>query len=164
MVAVTPYVSEREHVLVQTRAHTAVLAGAFVLAALSVALLAAAVRAFADGGDPGLVGTLALAASAGLVALTLGRLAVRVWEWDRTVLAVTEEQVLVVRSALRRQTRSVPLRAVERLDVSQTLVGRLLGYGSIMLENGGRRSRLAYVPHPDRVSRLIAAHVRSPEV
>jgi uncharacterized membrane protein YdbT with pleckstrin-like domain len=162
MVAVTPYVSEREHVLVQTRAHTAVLAGAFVLAGLAVALLAVAVRAF-DGTDPGLVGTLALAASAGLVVLTLGRLAVRVWEWDRTVLAVTEEQVLVVRSALRRQTRSVPLRAVERLDVSQTLVGRVLGYGSIMLENGGRRSRLAYVPHPDRVSRLIAAHVRAPQ-
>jgi hypothetical protein len=41
-----------------------------------------------------------LAAAAGLVAVAVGRLAVRVWEWDRTVLAVTEEQILVVRSAL----------------------------------------------------------------
>ncbi len=100
MVAVTPYVSEREHVLVQTRAHTAVLAGAFVLAALSVALLAAAARTF-DGGDPGLVGTLALGASAGLVALSLARLAVRVWEWDRTNARSTPEERARPAGALR---------------------------------------------------------------
>src|SRR4051794_6169789 len=159
MVAVSPYVSDREHVLVQTRAHTAVLTGAFTVATLAVLLLAAAVRLFRHDGEAGVVDTLAVAGAAGLVALTLGRLAVRVWDWDRTVLAVTDEQVLVVRSALTRQLRSVPLRSVERLSVSQTVPGRLLGYGSIVLENEGRRSRLAYVPHPERVTRLIAEHV-----
>ena len=158
MVAVSPDVSEREHVLVQTRAHTAALAGAIVPATLAVALLALAVRAFPGADARTSLGTLALSGSVGLVAVAVGRLAVRIWEWDRTVLAVTDEQILVVRSAVRRHTRSVPLRSVDRLAVTQSLVGRVLGYGSIVVENGGRRSRLAFVPQPDRVSAVISAH------
>jgi uncharacterized membrane protein YdbT with pleckstrin-like domain len=158
MVAVSPHVSEREHVLVQTRAHSAALAGAFLPATAAVALLVLAVRAFPGADARTALGTLALSGAAGLVAVAVARLALRVWEWDRTVLAVTEEQILVVRSAVRRQTRSVPLRTVDGLSVSQSGLGRLLGYGSIVVENGGKRSRLAFVPHPDRVSSLIAAH------
>ena len=160
MVAVSPDLSEREHVLVQTRAHGAALAGAFLTATCAVALLGLAVHAFPGSAARSPLGTPVLAAAAGLVAVAVGRLAVRVWEWDRTVLAVTEEQILVVRSALRRHTRSVPLRSVERLEVTRSVPGRLLGYGSIVVENAGRRSRLAFVPRPERVTSLIAAHVR----
>jgi hypothetical protein len=158
VVAVDPFLSDRERVLVQTRAHTAVLAGAFGAAVLSVALLAVALVAL-DGSDaPRPLRGLPIVAAAVLVAVAVGRLVFRVWEWDRTVLAVTEEQVLIIRCSLRRQTHSVPLASVEGLRVRQSLTGRVLGYGSIVLENGGRRSRLAYVPQPARVSGLITAH------
>jgi len=163
MVVVSPDVSDRERVLVRTRAHTAVLATAFLPATLAVALLALAVRAFPGAEASTTPGTLALSGAAGLAAVTVARLALRVWEWDRTLLAVTDQQILVVKSAVRRETRSVPLRSVERLAVTQGLAGRLLGYGSIVVENSGRRSRLAYVPHPERVSALIAAHAGPPD-
>ncbi len=162
MVVVSPDVSDRERVLVRTRAHTAALATAFLPATLAVALLVTAVRAFPGADASTTPGTLALSGAAGLAAVTVARLALRVWEWDRTLLAVTDQQILVVKSAVRRETRSVPLRTVERLAVTQSLAGRLLGYGSIVVENGGRRSRLAFVPHPDRVSELIGAHAGRP--
>ena len=159
MVAVAPFLSERERVLVQTRAHTVVLWGAFALAVGAVALMAAAVAVLGGRGGLGRVGTVGVAGAALLVAVAVVRLALRVWEWDRTVLAVTDEQVLVVRGLLRRQTHSVPLASVERLRVRQGAAGRLLGYGTIVLENELRRSRLAYVPQAERVSALIAGRV-----
>jgi membrane protein YdbS with pleckstrin-like domain len=158
MVALDAHLATGEHVLVQTRAHTAVLGGVIARAVAAVGLLGAVVALLRRTGHPGPVGSLGALAAGALAVVALARLLVRVWEWDRTVMAVTEKQVVVVSWALRRRTHAVPLGAIRQLRVRQGICGRLLGYGTIVLENAGRSSRLAYVPEPRLVAAAIGAH------
>ncbi len=156
MDAVQPLLSPDEHVLLRTRAHGAVLAGAFLRAGGSLAALAAVVWITGANGVAGEGEWLAIAAAGTLVVTQLLRLVRRVWEWDCTVVAVTEEQLVVVRGSLHRSTETVPLASVEHLGVRQSTMGRLLGYGTIQLSSGRRRNGLAYVPRPERMCALIA--------
>ena len=156
MDAVQHFLSPQEHVLLRTRAHGAMLAGAFLRAGLALAATAAVVAITGRGGVAGEGEWLALVAVAALVATQLARLVRRVWEWDRTELAVTEQQLVVVRGAAHRSTETVPLGAVEHLHVRQTMPGRVFGYGTIHLTSGRRKNGLAYVPRPERVSALIS--------
>jgi uncharacterized membrane protein YdbT with pleckstrin-like domain len=156
--AVQQFLSPDEHVLLRTRAHGAVLAGAFLRAGLSLAAFAAVIWITSANGVAGDGEWLAVLAAGGLVVAMLTRLVRRVWEWDRTVVAVTEEQLVVVRGAVYRSTETVPLAAVEHLRVRQTFMGRLLGYGTIQLSSGRRKNGLAFVPRPERFTALIAGH------
>ena len=130
-----------------TRAHGAVLAGAFLRAGLALAAFAAVVWITSANGVAG-EDRLAILAAGGLVVASLSRLVRRVWDWDRTVVAVTEEQLVVVRGAVFRSTETVPLASIEHLRLRQTFMGRLLGYGTIQLSSGRREDGLAFVPLP----------------
>jgi uncharacterized membrane protein YdbT with pleckstrin-like domain len=55
-----------------------------------------------------------------------------VWEWERTEVLVTSEQVLVEYGLLRRRLAAVDLAGGEPVEVEQGLVGRLLGYGTLV--------------------------------
>jgi membrane protein YdbS with pleckstrin-like domain len=90
--------------------------------------------------------------------VALLRLVRRVWEWDRTLLVVTEGELVVRRGGVRRSEQIVPLAGVVRLRVRRTVVGRLLGYGTIEVAGPGRASRLRFVPRPDEVSAVISAY------
>jgi membrane protein YdbS with pleckstrin-like domain len=158
MDAVQHFLSPSEHVLLRTRAHGAMLAGAFLRAGLSLAALAGVVWVTSRAGFAGEGDWLALGAAGVLVVTQLLRLLRRVWEWDRTQLAVTEQQLVVVRGAAHRSTETVPLAAVEHLHVRQSVAGRVFGYGTIHLSSGRRKNGLAYVPRPERISALISVH------
>ena len=73
----------------------------------------------------------AVAAALLAVAATLALRAV--WRWDRTRFVVTTEKVFVVHGLLRRQAASVPLRGVGAIELEQSLAGRLLGYGTLVV-------------------------------
>lgn len=80
---------------------------------------------------------------AGAVALALGALvALRaVWRWERTRIHVADGRLVVVSGTLRRRTASARGGAVE---VEQTLLGRLLGYGTVI----AGELEVPYVPRP----------------
>ena len=68
-----------------------------------------------------------------LLVVVAALLALRaVWLWERTHLVVTADKLCVVHGTLRRQSSAVRLRAVENLDLEQSLAGRLLGYGTLV--------------------------------
>lgn len=159
MDAVRPLLAPDEHVLVRTRAHGAMLAGAFLRAGAALAGLAAVVWIVSRGGVAGEGEWLALAVAGVVAVAELARLARRAWEWRGTELAVTEAQLVVVRGAVYRSLETVPLAAVDGLRVRQSRPGRLLGYGTIQLSCGRRRNGLAFVPRPERVRELIASQV-----
>jgi uncharacterized membrane protein YdbT with pleckstrin-like domain len=71
----------------------------------------------------------------GAVLMALGALvAVRaVWRWERTRVVVTDEKVFLVQGTWRRRAKAVRLRAVEAVELEQSLPGQLLGYGTVVV-------------------------------
>jgi len=133
--------SEEEQVCFDARRHGVSLArpltGAVVLA-LSGGFLAT--REFPSQ----ILGALLVIAGA-LIALRA------VWRWERTHLVVTTEKVFVVDGTIRRRASAVRLRTVENLGLEQSLLGRLLGYGTIV----AGPLHIEHVPEPKHVYRLV---------
>jgi uncharacterized membrane protein YdbT with pleckstrin-like domain len=90
---------------------------------------------------------------AGAVLMSVGAVVFlrAVWVWHRTRVVVTNEKVFVVHGTWRRRAKAVRLRAVEAVEVDQSLVGRLLGYGTVVVGS----LALDNVAEPKRVCRLL---------
>ena len=133
--------SQEERVCFDARRHGVSLArpltGAVVLA-LSGGLLATREFPFQ------ILGALLVIAGA-LIALRA------VWRWERTHLVVTTEKVFVVDGTIRRRASAVRLRTVENLGLEQSLLGRLLGYGTLV----AGPLHIEHVPEPKDVYLLV---------
>jgi uncharacterized membrane protein YdbT with pleckstrin-like domain len=92
-------------------------------------------------------------AVAGALLMALGALlSLRaVWLWERTRVVITSDKVFVVQGTLRRRATAVRLRAIEAVEVDQSLSGRLLGYGTVVVGP----LALDNVAKPKRVCRLV---------
>ena len=74
-----------------------------------------------------------------------------VWRWERTHLVVTTDKLCLVDGTLRRRSSTVRLRSVENLELDQTLLGRLFGYGTLV----AGPLEIDHVPDPRRLYRLV---------
>jgi len=112
-----------EHVFLDARPH-----GIVLVRPLSRAVLATVV------GGALLAFTWPLAV-AGAALMGVGAVvAVRaVWRWERTRVVVTDEKVFVVHGVVRRRAAAVHLARVGSVEFEQSLPGRLLGYGTVVL-------------------------------
>lgn len=130
-----------ERVCLESRRHGIVLARAFgrsfVLLACGSALLAA--------GLPWSAGGAFLVTTAAVLAL------IAVWRWDRTTVVVTTQKLFVVHGILRRRAAAVRFSRVGAVEVDQSLVGRLLGYGTLVAGD----LEIEFVPQPRRVYALV---------
>lgn len=92
-------------------------------------------------------------AVAGAVLMGLGALvfARAVWAWERTRVVVTSEKVFLVQGTWRRRAKAVRLRAIEAVEVDQSLPGQLLGYGTVVVGS----LALDKVAEPKRVCSLV---------
>jgi lysylphosphatidylglycerol synthetase-like protein (DUF2156 family) len=88
---------------------------------------------------------LCVVAGAALLALRA------VWRWERTRVLVTTDKVVVVGGTWRRRAQAVRLARVEGVALEQSLGGRLLGYGTVVVGP----LALDHVPRPKRVYRLV---------
>jgi uncharacterized membrane protein YdbT with pleckstrin-like domain len=130
-----------EQICLDERRHGVVLAAPFaralLLAALGIGLMVV--------GWPATIAGVALQVVAAIVAVRA------VWEWESTRVVLTTERLLVVHGTLRRRTASVPLSRVGPVEVEQTLLGRLFGYGTIVAGD----LEIMYVPEPRRIDWLV---------
>ena len=88
---------------------------------------------------------------AGWVAL-LARLTWRVLQWRHDWFVVTDRRLLLRRGVLTRRVAMMPLIKVTDMSYSRPLLGRVLGYGEIVIESAGRDQalrRIRHLPHPD---------------
>jgi membrane protein YdbS with pleckstrin-like domain len=85
----------------------------------------------------------------GLGALGAG---LSVWRWERTRVVVTTEKLFVVHGTLRRRAAAVRLGNIATIEVEQTLLGRLLGYGTLT----AGELEIPFVPQPRDVGSLVA--------
>ena len=131
-----------EQVCFETHRHGIVLLRAFVR---SFALLGVGIALLALGWPLSAAGA-ALAAVAALLALFA------VWRWHRTLVVVTTEKLFVIHGVVRRRAAAVRLSRVGAIEVEQTLLGRLLGYGTLC----AGELEIDYVPAPRHVYFLVS--------
>jgi membrane protein YdbS with pleckstrin-like domain len=87
-----------------------------------------------------------------LIALGALSTGLSVWRWERTQVVVTTEKLFVVYGTLRRRAAAVRLARVSTIEVEQTLLGRLLGYGTLV----AGELEIPFVPQPRAVGTLVA--------
>ena len=88
---------------------------------------------------------------AGWVAL-LARLTWRTLEWREDWFVVTDRRLLVRTGLVTRKVAMMPLIKVTDMSYDRPPVGRLLGYGEIVIESAGQEQalrRIRHLPHPD---------------
>jgi hypothetical protein len=141
-----------EEIYLQSRPHAAAILPALSRATTAV-LLCLAIAILLLRWEPPLA-RFVIAGLAVVGVVAIARAARSVWRWEHTLFAVTSDHVLVVRRAPLR-TVAVPLITLQRLGFEQSLLGRMLGYGTIELADGVVRRRLRFVPDPGHAHRLI---------
>jgi uncharacterized membrane protein YdbT with pleckstrin-like domain len=130
-------VTAREHVYFEERRHGIVLVGSF-LRALALAL--PGVLAVVIGWPATIVGVVLLCVAAAIVLRA-------VWRWERTLVVLTTEKLLVVHGTVRRRAAAVRLARVGPVEIEQSLIGRLLGYGTIV----AGELEITHVAQPTRI-------------
>jgi membrane protein YdbS with pleckstrin-like domain len=134
--------SSKEQVRLDERRHAIVLAGPLVR---SLAFGAGGVSGFVLGWPLSAVGAVLLAVGAAI--------AVRaVWRWERTHVVLTTEKLFVVHGTLRRRAAAVRLERVGAVEIEQNLLGRLLGYGTVVAGD----LEITHVPEPTRLVERLA--------
>jgi uncharacterized membrane protein YdbT with pleckstrin-like domain len=124
-----------ESVRLEARRHGVVLARPFAESGLLAA--AGAVLVFA--GWP-----FSVAGALGVALAAAGALGA-VWRWERTRIVVTDERLVILEGTLRRREASVSLASVGAVEVEQSLLGRVLGYGTVVAAD----LEIPYVPRPE---------------
>jgi uncharacterized membrane protein YdbT with pleckstrin-like domain len=133
--------SDWERVCLDERRHAVVLAGPFLRA---FGLVVIGIGCLAIGWPASIVGAV-LQALGAAVALRA------VWNWEQTRVVLTTEKLFVVHGTLRKRAAAVRLERVGAVEIEQGLIGRLLGYGTIV----AGELEIEYVPEPRRVYGLV---------
>ena len=98
------------------------------------------------------------AAIAGLVLLGLGATAAIIGFLRRaaTEMAVTNKRVVVKTGVLSRRTYEILLSKIESIHVEEGLLGRMLGYGSVVVRGtGGTPEPFRQIAHPLELRRQV---------
>jgi uncharacterized membrane protein YdbT with pleckstrin-like domain len=140
----TRYLIADEQPVLETRRHFTVLLGP-----ASQALLAVWVASLLSA----IVGRSAF--STILWWLTVPFLVRLVWkmvDWAVDRIVVTDRRIFEVSGIFVRKVAMMPLKRITDLTYEQSLLGRMLGYGEVILESAGQDqalSRLTHLPEPD---------------
>lgn len=76
---------------------------------------------------------------------------------------LTDSKIEIDRGFLSRQTRNIPLRNIQDVTVSTSLLQRLLGFGDILIDDASELSGhtvLDNIPHPRRHADLLLRELR----
>jgi hypothetical protein len=86
-----------------------------------------------------------------LLVVAAGVAVASVWRWDRTHVLVTGDKLVVVHGLVRRRAAAVRLAKVGTVEIEQSLLGRLLGYGTIV----AGELEIRCVPRPGELLGLV---------
>jgi uncharacterized membrane protein YdbT with pleckstrin-like domain len=155
-----------EQVIYQTRLHWVVMlgnlvAGLLLLAAGAGLLYYATTQAAFD------IATIHIMQGTG-VGLIVAGLVVILWGMARrnaTEMAVTNRRVIVKTGLASRRTIEMLLNKVESIEVSETTMGRLLGYGAIVVVGtGGSTEPFRTIAHPLTFRSRLQQQIEKPQL
>lgn len=81
-----------------------------------------------------------------------GWLLFRAVDWGVERLVLTDQRILLLSGVLTRKVGMMPLPKVTDMTYERSLLGRLTGYGTFVMESAGQDQalhRVAYIPAPD---------------
>jgi uncharacterized membrane protein YdbT with pleckstrin-like domain len=153
-----------ETLLYQTRHHWIVLLGPALLSLLlgvsGLGLLGGSIASMGGksqaSGSPGIT-----AGGLGIIGLILlvaaaGTLAYGIAKRNATEMAVTNKRVLIKTGLASRRTLDVMLSRVESIGVEETVIGRLLSYGTVVVRGtGGTPEAFVMIDHPQEFRRAV---------
>lgn len=151
----TAHAPQRETVILEERMHVAVflLPPLMALVGIAVALL---IRSFPGYGMDLIAGIAFLGFMLGAM-LELIRTTVR---YFTSHLTLTNKRILIKRGLLNRQSYEILLRQVEGIGVKQPLVGRVFGFGTVVVTGtGGARPRFPGLPDPLGFRELVQEEI-----
>lgn len=154
----TRYLAADERIVLEVRRHMSLLLGPFLATVVAI-FLAGAIGWFtspSEGSDRVdlVLGVLALIFAA--------RLGWKAWQWRADTIVVTDQRIFEVSGVLTRKVASMPLTRVTDMTYQRSILGRLLGYGDLIVESAGQDqalSRIEHLPHPDDFYRTITSLV-----
>jgi uncharacterized membrane protein YdbT with pleckstrin-like domain len=159
-----------ETLLFETRHHWIVLIGpmlvSLLLAAPGVALLGEAVSAkngkpvFAAGSE--ISPEVMSVAGVILLLIALTTFGYGLAKRNATVMAVTDRRVLIKTGMASRRTLDMMLSKVESIGVEETFLGRIFGYGSVIVRGtGGTPESFVMIAHPQEFRQSVQAQIGS---
>ncbi len=69
---------------------------------------------------------------------------------------ITDNKIIREQGILSKDTQMVPYTQLERVDVRQSLVQRLLRIGTVVVDTGDDTLTIEMVPHPARIQELLS--------
>lgn len=155
---VDKYLAPSEHVLHTCRRHWIVIFKPILLWAFVVG--AGAVIGFVFSPEES---TTLLDRILGVVAAIVTLYAVwKVIDWSAAAYVVTDQRVLLLEGLISRNVSAIPLAKVTDTTFRRSIIGRVLGYGDLMLDSPGEKpglSTLTVLPRPVELYRLIMSLV-----
>jgi uncharacterized membrane protein YdbT with pleckstrin-like domain len=83
----------------------------------------------------------------------------RIVRWRFTEYVLTDHRLMVRTGVVARRAKEIPLETINDITLSQSLLGRVIGAGDLILESAGEHGQetLWSVPHPAELQREIYA-------
>ncbi|MDQ3879106.1 MAG: PH domain-containing protein, partial [Actinomycetota bacterium] len=157
-IALERYLAHDERVVLLVRRHLAQLARPAFAAAGVIAVAAVAGTVWSPTAGNDFVDRLL-----GLVAFVFVlRLAWKVCIWWADRIIVTDQRIFEVSGVLSRKVQSMPIVKVTDMTYHRSLLGRMLGYGDLVVEAPGQTEALrvlTFLPQPDDFYRTITTIV-----
>lgn len=152
------YLAADERIVIEVRRHMSLLLGPFLTTAVAV-FLAGAIGWFTSPSD----GADRIDLALGIIALVFAaRFGWKTWQWRADTIVVTDQRIFEVSGVLTRKVASMPLTRVTDMTYQRSLLGRILGYGDLIVESAGQDqalSRIEHLPRPDDFYRTITSLV-----
>ena len=152
--SVNKYLLPRENQVITVRKHPAVLMGPIALA-LGGILVALVLWTTVLYHVHGAILVLLIAC-----AILLLNLAYKTWEWSEDYFVVTSQRMIQASGVFTRKIAMMPLTKVTDMSFQRSTAGRLLGFGSFILESAGQDQALRtidHVPYPEQLYLEICA-------
>jgi uncharacterized membrane protein YdbT with pleckstrin-like domain len=158
-----------ETLLFDTRHHWVVLLGPLLLSLLlgipGVALIADAI-ADKDGNGAGVLSSVGperlTAIGAVLLVVALIVFGYGLTKRNATEMAVSNRRVLIKTGMTSRRTLDLMLSKVESIGVEETFMGRILGYGSVIVRGtGGTPESFVMIAHPQQFRESVQQQIGS---
>jgi len=152
-----------ENLVYKTRCHWIVmlwpLVGGLILAAVGFVLLASGWMGTKKGGSyPEMIG-LGLAGLVGAVGVIAGGVIRR----TATEVGVSNKRVLIKTGLFSRRSIEVLLPKVESIGVDESVFGRMLGYGMVIVRGtGGTFETFDKIAHPNELRRQVQQQTGNP--
>lgn len=152
------YLAHDEQVVLEIRRHIAALFRSFFISAavISLCVILGVLGSPEEGSDvvDNVLGGVAIFFAA--------RFGWHLWQWWVDRIVVTDQRIFEVSGVLTRRVASMPLTRVTDMMYRRTILGRLLGYGDLIVESAGQDQALSTIdrlPHPDDFYRTITSLV-----